>query len=116
MENDVIDIQSAKERFMGNEALYKKFLFRFPDSTVMTELEQHLAENNIEDAFRDAHTMKGMVGNLSLYKLMNSASKVTESLRQGNRPEEEELEDLRETYRAAVNTVKAIMENDEALF
>lgn len=115
MNHEVIDIPSAKERFMGNEALYKKFLFRFPDSSLMTELEQHLAEKNVEDAFRDAHTMKGMVGNLSLYKLMDSASKVTEILRAGELPKEE-MDELREAYRTALDTVKAIMEKDEALF
>lgn len=111
-----IDIPSAKERFMNNEALFKKFLFKFPANTVMADLEQHLEAGNLEEAFRDAHTMKGMVGNLSLYKLMGIAGTVTEALRAGNRPSEEEMESLRSAYNAAVAAVNEIQETDEALF
>ena len=111
-----VDIPSAKERFMGNEALYKKFLFRLPENTLMAELEQHLAENNLEDAFKDAHTMKGMFGNLSLNKLMNASSKLTETLRAKQFPEESELEELRNAYKAALNAVNEIIKQDIKLF
>ena len=111
-----IDIPSAKERFMNNEALYKKFLLKFPENTVMTDLEQHMESGNLEEAFRDAHTMKGMVGNLSLYKLMNIAAKVTETLRAGNKPDDAEMAELRDTYNAAVAAVKEIQESNATLF
>lgn len=111
-----IDIPSAKERFMNNEALYKKFLLKLPENTVMADLEQHMEAGKLDEAFRDAHTMKGMVGNLSLYKLMNVASKVTEILRAGNRPSDAEMAELRDAYNAAVAAVKEIQETDATLF
>lgn len=111
-----LDIPSAKERFMENEALYKKFLFKLPENTLLNDLEQHLAEGNLEEAFRDAHTMKGMLGNLSMYKVMEAASKVTEKLRANTPPEDEEMEELRTTYKAALSVVDEIKENDIKLF
>ena len=111
-----IDIPSAKERFMNNEALYKKFLLKLPENTVMADLEQHMEAGKLDEAFRDAHTMKGMVGNLSLYKLMDAASKVTEILRAGNRPDDAEMAELREAYNAAVAAVKEIQETNATLF
>lgn len=111
-----IDIPSAKERFMNNEALYKRFLLKFPTSPVMADLEQHLKDGNVEEAFREAHTMKGMVGNLSLNKLMGIAAKVTETLRAGKKPGEEEMEELRAAYSAAVAAVNEIQETNAKLF
>lgn len=111
-----LDLPSAKERFMNNEALYKKFLVRYPDSTLMDELEQHLAAKDIEQAFCDAHTLKGMVGNLSMYRLMNAASKVTENLRAGQLPEDEELEELRSAHKAAVEAVNEVVQQNITLF
>ena len=40
-----------------------------------------MSEENRERAFRAAHTLKGVCGNLSLDKLLDSASKLTELLR-----------------------------------
>lgn len=110
------DLPSAKERFMNNEALYKKFLFRFPENTLLEELEQHLAAKDIEQSFRDAHTMKGMVGNLSMYRLMEAASKVTEKLRAGQFPEEEELAELRTAHKAALEAVNEVIQQNITLF
>ncbi len=111
-----IDVPSAKERFMNNEALYKRFLLKFPANPVMADLEQHLKDGNVDEAFRDAHTMKGMVGNLSLNKLIGIAAKVTETLRAGKKPGEEEMDELRTAYNAAVEAVNEIQETNAKLF
>lgn len=44
-------------------------------------LNNALAQGNVEEAFRAAHTMKGVYGNLSLTRLVKSASALTEVLR-----------------------------------
>lgn len=111
-----LDIPSAKERFMSNESLYKKFLYKLPDNTLLEDLEKHLAENNVEEAFKDAHTMKGVVGNLSMYKVMNAVDTVTEKLRAKEMPSEDEMDALRTAYTSAIDAINDIKENDFTLF
>lgn len=111
-----IDIPSAKERFMNNEGLYKRFLYKFPESTLMAELEGFLAAGNVEEAFKAAHTIKGMVGNLSLYGLMHLASDMTEILRAGNLPKAEDVEKLRNEYEETLAAVNELKETDAPLF
>ena len=59
----------------------KKFLLKVLDDTSFSTLCKALEEKNIEEAFRAAHTIKGICGNLSLSKMGKSASALTESLR-----------------------------------
>ena len=83
-QNAGIDIDAGVERFMGNEALYEKFLHRFAEDKSYSELAAALAEGNCETAFTAAHTLKGVSGNLSLTKLQKIVSEQVEYLRAGN--------------------------------
>ena len=58
-----------------------KFLRKIVDDKTYELLETSLANNNVEEAFRAAHTIKGMCMNLSVTKLFESANKLTEALR-----------------------------------
>ena len=50
-----------------------------------------LEAEDYEEAFRAAHTIKGVCQNLSFTRLYVSSNQLTESLRQGWNPEAEEL-------------------------
>ncbi len=58
-----------------------KFLGKVAADGSFALLEKSLAERNMEEAFRAAHTMKGICLNLSLTALFESAAKITEALR-----------------------------------
>ena len=58
-----------------------KFLRKIVDDTTYSLLETSLSSGNAEEAFRAAHTIKGMCMNLSVTKLLESANKLTEALR-----------------------------------
>ena len=94
-----IDVDSGVERFMGNEALYEKFLHRFADDKSYPELVAALSENNCSAAFTAAHTLKGVSGNLSLFKLQKLVAEQVEFLRAGDLDAAKPLmEDITATY------------------
>lgn len=58
-----------------------RFLVKILDDNSFELLESALAAGNTQEAFRAAHTIKGICLNLSLSRLFRSASALTEALR-----------------------------------
>lgn len=114
--SEYIDVPSAKARFMGNEALYKKFLFQIPERSLFRDLEERLGEGNAEDAFVAAHTMKGLVANLSLTAVEKNISAVVEPLRAGNMPDDADFQKLKELYEKTIGVIQEIQREDIRLF
>ncbi len=86
-----VDLDSAMERFMGNEALLMRFLGKFSQDPNFGMLKEAMEGRRYEDAFKAAHTLKGLCGNLSLKNLFNVVDKEVEFLRCGNHKEAEEV-------------------------
>ena len=68
---------------LRSEKLVRKFVLKFLNDGSYDLLCQSLEEQNYEDAFRAAHTIKGVCQNLGFSKLLDSSSKLTEALRSG---------------------------------
>ena len=68
------------DRMMG-EAMLRRFIMKFPTDPSFTNLEQALSEGCREEAFRAAHTIKGLCLNLGFGKLYQSSQELTEALR-----------------------------------
>lgn len=66
---------------LRTEERVKKFLFKVLDDKSYTLLLDSIEDGNVEEAFRAAHTMKGVCQNLSLTPLYESASALSETLR-----------------------------------
>lgn len=79
-----IDAEEALERVMGNEALLKRLLEGFLRDKSFSQLSEALSEGNAEQAFRAAHTLKGVAGTLALKGLYGPVSEATELLRNGD--------------------------------
>ena len=79
-----ISVDDALERFMGNEALLERMLLRFPEDPSYGELVQAMERDDREGAFRAAHTLKGVCGNLSMGRLYRLVSDQVELLRGGS--------------------------------
>lgn len=73
---------------LHNEKLLHKVLILFLTDNNFETLENALEKSDWETAFRAAHTLKGIVLNLSLTPLAVSASSLTEILR-GGTPKED---------------------------
>lgn len=100
-----VDIERVMERFMGNEALYIKFLKRFAEEDKsFQKMQEHLRKEEYEEAFKAAHTLKGLLANLGLETIMHSVIPITEKLRAGS------LENLQELMEQAEREYESIVE------
>lgn len=68
---------------LRSESLVQKFVLKFPADPSFQLLEESLAAENWEEAFRGAHTIKGVCQNLSFTALYRSSSQLCEALRGG---------------------------------
>ena len=91
---------------LRSEVLIKKFAKKFLDDGSFRSLKDNLVQKNGEEAFRAAHTLKGVCQNLGFDNLYKASFDITEKLR-GRDTEgcEELLAKVEEQYN---NTVDAI--------
>ncbi len=78
-----MDMDETLARFMGNEAFLIKLLHRIESDTTYDALKAAMDEGDTDAAFRQAHTLKGVVGNLGLGTLYRAVSPMVEALRAG---------------------------------
>lgn len=67
-----------------SEALVQKFLGKFLSDPSYQLLDSSMKTKNYEEAFRAAHTLKGVCQNLSFTRLYQSSHEITEALRTKN--------------------------------
>lgn len=79
-----IDYRGGVDRFGGNAAMFEKFIFRYLNDEHYGLLKQAVEAGDAEEGFRVAHTLKGVVGNLSFSSYFAALEPVTESLRSGD--------------------------------
>lgn len=72
--------EEALGRFRTDERILK-FMGLFLKDDSFNNLRQALAQHNWEEAFRAAHTLKGVCANLSFTRLYRSSHGLTENLR-----------------------------------
>ncbi|MDO4458867.1 MAG: Hpt domain-containing protein [Clostridia bacterium] len=66
---------------LPSQSLVERFTLRFLDDKSFDELCTEIEAGHRAEAFRAAHTLKGVCANLAFTKLFNSASELTELLR-----------------------------------
>ena len=102
------DYQDALNRMMM-ESMLRKFLAKFPSDPSFTLLEQSLQNGDREEAFRAAHTIKGLCLNLGFGKLYASSNTLTEALRDSMPPNIEALFDaVRTDYLLTLDAVNQL--------
>ena len=107
MGGDYADVTS---RLRTDERI-KRFLLKVVDDASFNNLCENLAAHNIEEAFRAAHTLKGVCSNLSLTMLFHSASAITEVLRgktEYSAEVEPYLERVKEDYAVTMECIKKL--------
>ena len=77
------DYQDVMHRLMKEDRV-AKFVKMFLSDPSYNELKQAMADDNVDTAFKAAHTLKGVTANLSLSSLNAAAIDITEALRAGN--------------------------------
>ena len=78
---------------LRSERLVQKFVLKFLSDGSYQLLRDSLAAGDREEAFRAAHTIKGVCANLAFTELLESSERLTEALRDGKpaEPGEERL-------------------------
>ena len=109
------DYEQVKRR-LPSDGMIKRFLAKFPGDDSFAVLCQALENGRREEAFRAAHTLKGVSANLGLDRLSASASALTELLRpKGDAIPEGAaalLESVRRDYEASVRAIDAFVRDD----
>ncbi|MGN0982853.1 MAG: Hpt domain-containing protein [Candidatus Limivicinus sp.] len=120
-------IQECYQRLDGNFAnvetrlhsvgLITKFITKFLNDGSFSELCQAMQNGQREEAFRAAHTLKGVCANLGFTRLGASAGQLTELLRAESNgvPEGAALvfNEVNNDYALTVNAIRAYLGSDE---
>ena len=75
------NVEEGLNRCMNNEAFYLKLVNLFLMKNDFNKLKEAIDNNNLEEGFKAAHALKGVLGNLSLTPLSNIIYEMTELLR-----------------------------------
>ncbi len=75
------NVEEGLTRCMNNEAFYLRLVDKWLASADLTVLKNALESNDLETAFKEAHSLKGVCGNLSLTPLYDVLVEMVEPLR-----------------------------------
>ncbi len=98
---------------LRSERLVQKFVLKFLNDGSYRLLEDSLAAGDRDEAFRAAHTLKGVCANLAFNTLLESSEALTEALRDGRpaEPGEEALvARVKGDYDRACQAIQAFQE------
>ena len=92
-----------------NEGMICRFTLMFLNDDSYPKLEQALKEGNVKEAFRAAHTLKGVCQNLGFTNLYQPAYELTEVLRAGTLEGSKEWFDrVTEQYHITIDAIRAV--------
>ncbi len=104
MGGDYADV-SARLR---SDRLIRKFILKYPDDPSFDLLCSAMAEKDYEEAFRAAHTIKGVCQNLGFTGLLESSSRLSDALRHGRAAEAGPLlEQVRADHLTVTEAIRA---------
>ena len=75
------DVPRVMDRFAGDEELYRSCLGILMEDPGFARLGEALEAGRYDEAFREAHTLKGVVGNMGLPALFEAVCQLVEALR-----------------------------------
>lgn len=94
---------------LSSEALVERFAIKFLADDSFPNLKQALADANAQEAFRAAHTLKGVCQNLGFDNLYTPAFELTERLRAGSLDGSAPLfAEVEKEYDRTVEALKAV--------
>ena len=106
------DYEDVLGRMMRSEKMVQKFVLKFLNDQSYETLVRSMEEEKYEEAFRAAHTIKGVGQNLGFTKLYQSAGALSEALRNGFTPEAPALAgQVKEDYCRTAEAIRAFQES-----
>ncbi len=106
-----VNYDEVLKRFMGKEDFYRRMLKKFLDDENYEGLRQSVEEKRWSDAFKYAHTVKGLCGNLGLDGILEYAVPLTDEVRA--EPYDEEkigsyMEQVTQMYEKTRNVIESL--------
>lgn len=86
-----INITESLARFSNFEPMYVKYLKRFVDEPTYAALQESIAAHDLKGIETNAHTLKGVAGNLGLTALFNDFNDIVQAVRKGDEAKAYEL-------------------------
>lgn len=77
------DTEDGLRRCMGNEGFYLKLVGKVLEDKSFEALADAIARKDLKSAFEAAHSLKGVLGNLSITPIYKPVNDLTELLRSG---------------------------------
>jgi chemotaxis protein histidine kinase CheA len=102
------DVEGTMRRFLNNEPLYIKCMKKFLDDKSFENLKKAYDENNCEECFKHAHTMKGFVSNLGINEMYHLLIPMVEKLRGGDINVADELKELEVLYKETYSIIEGL--------
>jgi len=78
-----INTDEGLKRVMNNKKLFSTLLSKFKNDTNLEKIEAAIGEADMESAKNAAHTLKGLVANLSLTELFKQVQELELQLKAG---------------------------------
>ncbi len=104
------DYRDVLDRMLGREELVLKFLKKYCSDSSFIKLETAMAGGNVEEIFKAAHTLKGVVSNLGLRPITESTDVLVELTRAGK---SDGINEAFEKIKAAYHETIALIEKVE---
>ena len=99
---------------LHSDRLVQKFILKYLKDPNFDLLCTAMQQKDYEEAFRAAHTIKGMCQNLSFTRLLKSSSELAEALRYGWTPQADKLmEQVRTDQLTVTEAIRAFSEECE---
>lgn len=76
-----VNTVAGLNRFAGNQKIYEKILFKFPQDESFTTLHSAIASEDFDTARKAAHTVKGIAANLSLDPFTETITQLEQALK-----------------------------------
>lgn len=96
---------------LHSDRLVQRFILRFLDDQSFALFLTSMREKRYDEAFRAAHTIKGVCQNLSFSSLLKSSSAMSDALRHGWTPEADALVgQLSADYQRTVDAIRAFQQ------
>ena len=104
------------EKRLPSVGLVRKFIVKFLDDDSYSNLCLAMQNGQREEAFRAAHTLKGVSANLGFSRLLASAGELTELLRAETEPIPGRaaalLEEVKQDCELTVSVIRAYLESE----
>lgn len=104
------DYNDVFSRLMKDERILK-YLNKFVDEdNTLKQMDECLAAENYEDAFKNVHTLKGVVLNLGLEPISKTSKVLCEEIRYGAPKNDisQMVKDLHDAYESVTKEIKKI--------